>query len=93
MAARISRVHNSWRVRLHGYPSQYFAFSRHGGKQAALEAAREWRDQRWDGRSRRTKLTPEQRREVVESRENYRVVAERYGIAPNYVHQLRREGR
>lgn len=89
--ARISRVGNSWRVRVFGYPSKFFADSRHGGEKAALAAAREWRDARWDGKKRDVKLTPAQRRAVAKSKGDYRAVAEKYGIAPNYVHQLRRE--
>lgn len=89
--ARISRMHNSWRVRVFGHPTQYFADSSYGGTEAALEAARAWRDERWDGQDRFRKLTPAQVREIQNSDENYKLVAERYGIAPNYVHQLRRK--
>lgn len=88
--ARITRVHRSWRVRVFGHPPQFFADSKYGGTDAALRAAREWRDAHWDGSNRSVKLTPEQRREIRESEEHYLDVAERYGIHPNYVHQLRR---
>lgn len=93
--ARITRVHNSFRVRLYGYPPAFFSPSEYGGEEAALEAARRWRDERWDGR-RRTRsgkpaLTPEQVREIQESSEYYRDVAKRFGISTNHVHYLRRK--
>lgn len=88
--ARITRVHTSWRVRVPGFPSAFFADGKHGGRDAALTAARAWRDERWDGRDLRYKLTPRQRAEIRRSGKNYREIAEQYGIAPNYVHQIRR---
>ena len=89
---RISRVQNSWRVRVHGHKAQFFADVTYGGKQQSLKAARVWRDRHWDGRERRLKLTPADRRAIRKSTEYYKDVAERYGIAPNYVHQIRRGG-
>lgn len=88
--ARISRVNNSWRVRVFGYRPEFFADSKYGGTEAALEAARTWRDERWDGTDRNVKLTPEQREAIRQSDEHYKDVAERYGISPTYVHQIRR---
>lgn len=89
--ARISRVHGSWRVRVLGYKPQFFADSNHGGEQKALAAARAWRDSVWDGLDMNKKLTRKQRNEIRRSRDHYAVVAERYGISANYVHQIRRE--
>lgn len=86
--ARISRVNNSWRVRVSGYRPKFFADSKYGGTEAALEAARAWRDERWDGVDQ--KLTARQRAAIRRSKEHYLKVAERYGISPTYVHQLRR---
>jgi len=91
--ARISRVHNSWRVRVFGHPATYFADSAYGGTAEALEAARAWRDERWDGRDRFRKLSATQRAEIQRSSMHYKEIAERYGITPTYVHQLRREAR
>jgi len=88
--ARISRVGNSWRVRVFGYRPEFFADSKYGGKGSALEAARAWRDEHWDGVDRVQKLTPRQRAAIRRSKEHYKVVAERYGISPTYVHQIRR---
>lgn len=89
--ARISRVSNSWRVRVFGHPHKFFADSAHGGSDGALQAARSWRDERWDGKTIGVKLTPEQKREIQHSTDDYREVAARYGISAGYVHQLRRE--
>lgn len=91
--ARITRVNQSWRVRVFGHPAAFFADSEYGGKRQALSAARAWRDERWDGTDRRGRLTPEQRQEIAQSKESYREIAARYGIAPGYVHQLRRQGK
>ncbi|MCK9513697.1 MAG: hypothetical protein M0R28_21070 [Pigmentiphaga sp.] len=88
--ARISRVNNSWRVRVFGHAPQFFADSEYGGTEQAIVAARAWRDQHWDGVDRSRKLTPAQREEISKSTEHYKAIADRYGIAPNYVHQLRR---
>jgi len=89
--ARISRVHQSWRVRVFGHPPRFFSPTQYGSDEAALEAARAWRDAHWDGRDRWKKLTPDQRREIQGSDEHYKLVAERYGIHPQYVNQIRRE--
>lgn len=96
--ARISRVHGSWRVRVYGYAPQFFADSTYGdgshpaySKQASLHAARAWRDAHWDGTDRSKKLTPRERTAIRNSKEHYTIVAEKYGISPNYVHQIRRE--
>jgi hypothetical protein len=88
--ARISRVNNSWRVRVFGHPPEFFADSKYGGREAALRAARAWRDERWDGEDRSRKLTPRQRAAIRRSKAHYKEVAERYGISPTYVHQIRR---
>ena len=88
--ARISRVHSSWRVRVFGHRPEFFADSKYGGTEAALEAARAWRDERWDGTDRGQKLTARQRAAIRRSKEHYQKVAERYGISPFYVHQIRR---
>lgn len=88
--ARISRVNNSWRVRVHGHRPKFFADSNYGGEQAALDAALAWRDEHWDGSDLNQKLTPRQRAAIRRSKEHYIKVAERYGISPTYVHQIRR---
>lgn len=88
--ARISRVGGSWRVRLFGYDPEYFADSKYGGQQAALAAARKWRDARWDGTTRYVKLSKKKKAEIRRSKEHYVTVAEREGITPNYVHAIRR---
>lgn len=88
--ARISRVHHSWRVRVLGHAPQFFADRNYGGAEQALNAARAWRDERWDGEDRSKKLTEAQRAQISMSTAHYKIIAERYGIAPNYVHQLRR---
>jgi hypothetical protein len=89
--ARISRVHGSWRVRVYGHPTKFFADSKHGGKDAALQAAIQWRDARWDGKlHQRQKLTPRERAAIRRSKRYYKEVAEQYGISPTYVHQIRR---
>jgi hypothetical protein len=88
--ARITRVHTSWRVRVPGLPAAFFADGKHGGEQASLAAAIAWRDARWDGKFPGRKLSPRQRAAIRKSARNYREIAERYGISPNYVHQLRR---
>lgn len=88
--ARISRVHNSWRVRVFGHQPKFFSDTAYGGSPASLRAARTWRDRVWDGKKRGVKLTPRERREVRNSSEHYKIVAEMYGIHPNYVHKLRR---
>lgn len=88
--ARISRVYNSWRVRVFGHRPQFFADRNYGGTEAALEAARAWRDEHWDGTDRSQKLTPRQRAAIRRSTEHYQKVADRYGISPTYVHQIRR---
>jgi hypothetical protein len=90
--ARITRVKLSWRVRVSGHAAQYFADSRYGGTEAALDAARAWRDARWSGQDKRRKLSPSQVREIQTSREHYVDIAERHRISPNYVHKLRRRG-
>lgn len=96
--ARISRVHGSWRVRVYGYAPKFFADRNYGdgshpaySKANALLAARAWRDARWDGQDRGRKLTPAERNAIRRSKEHYESVAEKYGISPNYVHQIRRE--
>lgn len=95
--ARITKSGNSWRVRLAGYGSANFSPSKYGGEDEALRAAQAWRDARWDGRDRPgcavRKVTPEQAAEIRRSGEHYKDVAERYGISPNYVHQIRRGGK
>jgi len=88
----ITRTGNSWRVRVPGFPAQSFADSKYGGQALSLSAARRWRDERWDGRDRRSKLTPRDRAVIRRSKTHYVEVAERYGITPNYVHELRRGG-
>ena len=88
--ARISRVHRSWRVRVFGHRPRFFADVDHGGRSAALRAARAWRDKVWDGRHRGVKLTRAERSAIRKSTEHYKIVAQRYGISPNYVHKLRR---
>jgi hypothetical protein len=87
---RISRVHNSWKVRVYGLPPRYFSPTEYGSSQDALRAAEAWRDEHWDGSDRRRKLTAEQEREIRTSGEHYKVLAERYGISPTYVHEIRR---
>jgi hypothetical protein len=87
--ARIGRVGNSYRVRVSGEVA-FFSPREHGGEEKALQAARAWRDARWDGSDRRYKLTPKQRAEIATGTMDYRKVAAKYGISPNYVHQLRR---
>lgn len=87
---RISRVNKSWRVRVFGHAPKFFADRHYDGKEKALAAARAWRDANWDGIDRTKKLTDAERRAIRESTEHYKDVAARYGIAPNYVHQLRR---
>lgn len=91
--ARISRVGKSWRVRLYGHPPRYFAWSKYGGEGKALAAAILWRDKHWDGKTRGRKLTLAQTREIQESDEHYKVLAERFGISPNHVHTLRRKAK
>jgi hypothetical protein len=76
-----------------GHPSTYFADRDYGGREASLAAAVKWRDERWDGLHRGRKLTDAQTSEIRQSREHYTVIAERYGISPNYVHTIRRGGR
>lgn len=88
--ARISRVNNSWRVRVFGHRPKFFADSKYGGTREALEAARAWRDEHWDGVDRAQKLTPRQRAAIRRSKQHYLEVAEKYGISPTYVHQIRR---
>jgi len=88
--ARISRVHNSWRVRVYGLRPRYFADSKYGSTDAALQAAKKWRDEHWDGTNRSRKLTRREQLAIHRSTEHYRVIAKRYGISPNYVHKLRR---
>ena len=90
--ARISRVHRSWRVRVFGHPPRYFADSHHGGTDGALEAARAWRDERWDGTDRFRKLSDAEREAIRRSDAHYKEVADQYGIHPNYVHEIRRNG-
>lgn len=89
--ARISRVHGSWRVRVPGYAPKFFADCDWGGKHYSLLAARDWRDIHWNGVDRSQKLTPRQRAAIRRSKEHYEIIAKRYGISPNYVHQLRRQ--
>jgi hypothetical protein len=91
--ARISRVHGSWRVRVPKRPAKFFSDSSYGGKQAALVAARKWRDAHWDGTNLNNKLTAKERADIRRSKEHYAATAERYNISPNYVHQLRRRDR
>jgi hypothetical protein len=91
--ARISRVYKSWRVRVFGQRPQFFADSRYGGTEAALSAARAWRDKHWNGQDLRRKLTDHEREAIRKSKERYADVAERYGISPNYVHKLRKQNR
>lgn len=88
--ARISRVNNSWRVRVHGHPPRFFADSDYGGKAAAKAAARAWRDSVWDGSTPGVKLTAAERRAIRNSKGHYKDVAEQYGVAPSYIHELRR---
>lgn len=88
--ARITRVHTSWRVRVPGHPATFFADGKHGGEQASLAAAVAWRDERWDGKFPGRKLSQRQRAAIKRSTRNYREIADRYGISPNYVHQIRR---
>lgn len=88
--ARISRVHGSWRVRVFGHSPKFFADSAHGGTEGALQAARAWRDERWDGSTPGVKLSAEQKEEIRNSTDDYREVAARYGISAGYVHQIRR---
>jgi hypothetical protein len=88
--ARISRVHGSWRVRVLGYTPKFFADSEFGGKQKALEAARAWRDKKWDGKDHNRKLTAKDRDNIRRSKAHYADIAEQYGISANYVHQIRR---
>jgi hypothetical protein len=90
--ARISRSHGSWRVRIPGYAPKFFADETYGGTVKALRMARAWRDARWDGSDRGRKLTPAERVAIARSDEHYVDIAARYGISPNYVHVLRREG-
>lgn len=90
--ARISRVHGSWRVRVFGYAPKFFADSDYDGDESkSLKAARVWRDEHWDGADRSSKLTRRQRNAIRRSKAHYLVVAAKYKISPNYVHQLRRE--
>lgn len=87
--ARISRVGNSFRVRVSGKPV-YFSPREYGGEEQARAAALKYRDAHWDGSNRSQKLSDSQRAAVAMSTEDYRIVAARYGISPNYVHHLRR---
>lgn len=90
--ARISRVHGSWRVRVFGHAPKFFADRDYdGSEKKSLAAARKWRDAHWDGTDRSSKLTKSQRNAIRRSKTHYMIVAEKYGISPNYVHQLRRE--
>lgn len=91
--ARITRVHTSWRVRVPGHPPKFFADGKHGGKAVALAAAQAWRDARWDGVEPSRKLSTQQKAAIRRSTRNYKEIAEKYGISPNYVHQLRRGAR
>ena len=88
--ARISRVHNSWRVRVPGLRPHFFADRKYGGTHRALGAAEEWRDAHWDGENRSRKLTKRERAAIRRSKEHYKIVAARYRISPNYVHKIRR---
>jgi hypothetical protein len=88
--ARISRVHSSWRVRVPGLRPHFFADRKHGGTDAALSAAKGWRDTHWDGEDRSRKLTKMERLTIRHSKEHYKIVAERFRISPNYVHKIRR---
>ncbi len=89
--ARISRVRTSWRVRVFGHSPQFFADGKYGGTSEALHAARAWRDAHWDGWHRSAKLTDAEREAVRRSTEDYKQVAERYGITRQYVHELRKK--
>lgn len=89
---RISRVGNSFRVRVSG-ETAFFAPRTYGGVEEARAAAIQWRDARWDGRHRSRKITPQQAEEIRASSEDYKTVASRYGISPAYVHYLRRQHR
>jgi hypothetical protein len=73
-----------------GHPAKFFADSNYGGKRAAKEAAREWRDKHWDGVNLNVKLTARDRAAIRRSKEHYADIAEEHNISPNYVHQLRR---
>ena len=90
LGKRISRVGNSFRVRIAGHPVTYFSPRTYGGEEQALEAARAWRDERWDGKPKGQKLTARQVRAIQQSTAPYKFIAKRYGISPNYVHTLRR---
>lgn len=83
-------MHGSWRVRVFGHPPKFFADSTHGGEQAALQAARAWRDKHWNGQDLNRKLSRRDRYDIRRSTAHYAEIAEKYGISPNYVHQIRR---
>jgi hypothetical protein len=90
--ARISRVHQSWRVRVFGYPPKFFGDYNYGDNPlASLEAARKWRDEVWDGKNPGQKLSKEDRVIIARSTEPAYVVASLYDITIDYVYKLRRK--
>lgn len=83
-----------------GQSPKFFADGKYGGTDAALAAARAWRDAHWNGRNRvggaaaaSAKLTLLQRAEIGASREPAADLAARYGISRQYVYDLRSRSR
>lgn len=73
-----------------GHPPKYFPWRFHGGRDEALDAAKRWRDDHWNGESPRERFAErnEEIRNLVARGMPRRFVAQAYRISPQRVSQI-----